>query len=118
MLFGILALAIQCFAVQTHVHGDGGTPGGIESSGPAMGQDAANPSSADSNPIADKDSSDTDTSLCSLCWELMDGGHFVLPALLCLFLLFAGPVAVAFGKIVSTSLAPSHNWRGRAPPAV
>jgi hypothetical protein len=119
ILIGCLALFIQSFVVQTHIHipqrigspqtvslitlaaavVDGGTLHG------------AAKAPRDRFPITE------DPSNCPLCQEVAHSGAYVASAAS----LAALPVTVTFSFIVFVEAAPyifaaSHTWRGRAPP--
>lgn len=96
----MLAFALQSYVFQTHIHflpqaAVAGTQGGHHDKFPAN-DDPAN---------------------CPLCQEILHSGHFITPA--AQFLL---PPTVAVSTILLVDkalphvLAPSHSWRGRAPP--
>lgn len=116
---GFLALFLQSFVVQTHIHIPQGATGKAQTVSlitlAAAAVDRAVPSDAkgprDRFPITE------DPSNCPICQEVTHSGQFVASAAI----LAALPVTATFSFIVFTEAAPyifaaSHTWRGRAPP--
>ena len=120
-LLALLAVALQSFVVQTHIHMGQGS-GGIQTisiitaarhiaalSAPAATADAATP--RDKYPINE------DPSNCPLCQEIAYSGQFLQSAAA----LAAIPASVSVHFIIFSEALPSfftvsHNWRSRAPP--
>jgi hypothetical protein len=104
----MLAIALQSFVVQTHIH----NPQSTISLGLAKSADKAAPAKPDG-----KFSTSDDTSNCRLCQELAHAGRFVAPSSPVLVL----PMVIAWLLIVfshSTTIpARAYVWRSRAPPA-
>lgn len=116
LLLAFLALAIQLFVVQTHIHIDQVAPGAVA----AIPIDGANApggvirglgDSHDRSPIKD------DSSNCPLCQAFSHSGQFVQSAqvLLSLPAFVSSPFAIFSEALPSRSLL-SHSWQGRAPP--
>jgi hypothetical protein len=120
--FGLLAVALQSFVVQTHIHvqQQGArthalgliTLAAVSAPGSefASGQAGA---PIDNYPI------NRDPANCPICKELTHSGQYVSSA----SVLATLPVTVTVNFIVFREIAPSlfaasHNWRGRAPPLV
>ena len=106
---GVLAIALQSFVVQTHIH----NPQSAISFGLAKSAGAAVPAKTDG-----KFSTGDDTSNCRLCQELVHAGRFIAPTSPIIVL----PMIVAWLLIVfshSTTIprARAYIWRSRAPPA-
>ena len=116
--FGLLAVALQSFVVQTHIHVQQPTvraqaidlvtlaaaPGSEFASGQASAP-------IDNYPI------NRDPANCPLCKELTHSGQYVSSA----SVLATLPITVTVNFIVFREIAPSlfaasHTWRGRAPP--
>ena len=118
ILIGFLALAVQSFVVQTHIHiakATGGTQSLSLITLAAAAVDGASIPNADAPrnrfPITG------DPSNCPLCQEVAHSGQFVASAAS----LAALPITQTVSFIVFTEIAPiifaaSHTWRGRAPP--
>jgi hypothetical protein len=119
--FCLLALAVQSFIVQTHVH----APGAVaprtaisESSGAATFVAVALADDPAPAPVPGKPRIPIDEDQnCPLCQQFHGAGQFFAPSAA----LFALP-SFANVRIVPLDIAalpqhqPSHNWRGRAPP--
>lgn len=112
LLAALLALTIQLFVVQTHIHGDGGWPG--ISSAPGLSADGANAGRVhhpDKFPIKE------DPSNCPLCQEFAHAGGY-LPSVQIAIL----PPSASIGELsFAVQFAEprqhiSHPWFGRAPP--
>ncbi len=121
-LLALLAVALQSFVVQTHIHMGQGSSG-IQTisiitaaknigafSAPAATQDAATP--RDKYPINE------DPSNCPLCQEIAHSGQFLQSAAA----LAALPASISvhfiiFSEALPSFFAVSHNWHGRAPPS-
>jgi hypothetical protein len=100
----VLALAIQGYTVQTHIHKQGFASASIAINvGGSSGHDKI--------PVND------DPANCPTCQQILHAGQFVAPAWLVPFLLV---VAVSTIEI-TTAVLPhydtvSHSWRSRGPP--
>jgi hypothetical protein len=119
IFFGILALAIQCFAVQTHSHASEHVSGPyVAGAGPAAGF-AIGGSSAHPGESSDgRFDPAGNSAACLLCWEVVHGGHFVSPVAISVAAPMRGSLEVTFPASVSARAAASRNWRVRGPPAV
>jgi hypothetical protein len=102
----LLAFTLQCYAIQTHIHGapqaaDGGPlVKGIEKS-IDHGKSPAAPDTAD----------------CPICQAIAHTGAFFAPAAPLLVLpAWAGPVASPVTLRAIFRAAATHNWFSRAPP--
>jgi len=120
-LLALLAVALQSFVVQTHIHMGQGS--GIQTisiitaaknlgafSAPSVTPDAASP--RDKYPINE------DPSNCPLCQEIAHSGQFLHSAAA----LAALPASVSvhfiiFSEALPSFFAVSHNWHSRAPPS-
>jgi Protein of unknown function (DUF2946) len=122
VLVAFLALTIQSFVVQTHIHipqgaGKTQTLSVITLASTANGKgETVDTHSA--NAPRDKYPINEDPSNCPLCQEFSYSGQFVANAAVLATL----PVAAAVSFIVFTVSLPSllraaHNWQGRAPPS-
>ena len=115
-LLALLALAVQFFVVQTHVHiVPAAAPGAAAAisldGGQARAAIQSTGQSRDHYPIKD------DPSNCPLCQEFAHSGHFVQSAQILLLL----PASVSTTGIFLSEVLPSlsllsHSWQGRAPP--
>jgi hypothetical protein len=117
----LVAFALQSYVTQTHIHFDGhAVTGGIAFGGEGS-KAAANKISAalhasgnhDKFPPAD------DPANCPICQEMLYAGHYVMPA--AIFVVLPSLPVSTIAVTVETPLrlfAPSHNWRGRAPPRI
>lgn len=119
-LFGLLAVALQSFVVQTHIHVQqpafrtqaislitlaASSMAGVEL---ALGQDGL---PADNYPV------NRDPANCPLCKELTHSGQYVSSASVLATLPFSVTVNfIVFREIAPSLFAASHTWRGRAPP--
>jgi len=121
-LLALLAVALQSFVVQTHIHMSQGSSG-LQTisiitaakhlaafSGPSATPDAATP--RDRYPITE------DPSNCPLCQEIAHSGQFLHSAAA----LAALPASVSvhfiiFSEALPSFFAVSHNWHSRAPPS-
>jgi hypothetical protein len=104
----ILAVAFQSYIVQTHIHLTPGDAARLAGTAVTHGQD-----SHDKYPASD------DPANCPICQEILHSGQFVTPAAQ---MLLPPALAVSTIAVVDTplaiALAPSHSWRGRAPPSL
>ena len=98
----MLAFAFQGYVLQTHIHFAPATA--IADTQGASGHH-------------DKFPANDDPANCPICQEILHSGHFVTPAAAALLL---PTLAVSTIALVDQPLpvvaAPSHSWRGRAPP--
>jgi hypothetical protein len=115
-LCGFLALAIQCFVVQTHIHIPGEATGldasvaGKWSQAVSLAVQARTVAGTPADQPHDK---------YPLCQELSNAGHFIASAPI----LVALPVSVApailfFAEIATDTAAISHSWHSRGPPHI
>ena len=117
-LLGLLAVALQTFVVQTHIHvkqpAVQAEASGLITLAAAWGSDFVSDQAGapvDNYPI------NRDPANCPLCKELTHSGQYVSSASVLATLPF--PVTVnfiVFREIAPTLFAASHTWRGRAPP--
>ena len=116
--FGLLAVTLQSFVVQTHIHIQQPvvrtqamgliTLVAASVSDSVTGQVGA---STDNYPI------NRDPANCPLCKELTHSGQYVSSASVLTTLPFPVTVnLIVFREIAPTRFAASHTWRGRAPP--
>jgi hypothetical protein len=98
----LLALALQGYITQTHIHGL--FPDGVASQ-------ASHAPGHGKYPLND------DPARCPICQQIVHGSQFVAPAWLTPFLL---ALAISTIEITDVALprfnAVSHSWRGRGPP--
>jgi hypothetical protein len=119
-VFGLLAVALQSFVVQTHIHVQQPafraqaisliTLAAASVAGSELASEQAG-TPADNYPL------NRDPANCPLCKELTHSGQYVSSASVLATLPF--PVTVnfiVFREIAPSLFAASHNWRGRAPP--
>ena len=120
-LLALLAVALQSFVVQTHIHmpQGGGSIQTVSIATIARHVAAIAAASADSHAAAPRDKYpiNEDPSNCPLCQEIAHSGQFVQSAAA----LAAVPASVSvhyiiFDEALPSFFAVSHNWRGRAPP--
>ena len=102
--FMLLALVVQGYATQTHIHKQNVST--VSAAFKASGSPRH-----DNFPVND------DPANCPVCQQILHAGQFVAPAWLLPFLLIA---AVSTIEITTAALphydAVSHSWRGRGPP--
>ena len=119
-VFGLLAVALQSFVVQTHVHVQQPAyrtqavslitlaAASIAGADVASGQPGV---PVDNYPV------NRDPANCPLCKELTHSGQYVSSASVLATLPFPVTVNfVVFREIAPSLFAASHTWRGRAPP--
>jgi hypothetical protein len=119
-LFGLLAVALQSFVVQTHIHVQQPAyrtqavslitlaAASIVGADLAAGQTGA---PVDNYPV------NRDPANCPLCKELTHSGQYVSSASVLATLPFPVTVnVIVFREIAPSLFAASHTWRGRAPP--
>ena len=119
-LLCLLAVALQSFVVQTHIH----VPQASVKVQPIsfitlIAATAAVPDAASGQTSlpADQYPINRDPANCPLCKELTHSGQYVSSAAVLATIPF--PVSVnfiVFREIAPTRFAASHTWRGRAPP--
>jgi hypothetical protein len=107
LVFMVLtAFVLQSYIVQTHIH-----------FAPADLALLAGDAAAKNAPQHDRYPANDDPANCPICQEILHSGHFVTPAAAALLL---PTLAVSTIALVDQPLpvvaAPSHSWRGRAPP--
>lgn len=112
LIAALLALTLQLFVVQTHIHGDGAWPG--ISSAPGVTADGANTGRVhhpDKFPIKD------DPSNCPLCQEFAHAGGYLHSVQIAILPPSAGIGEISFAVDFSEPRQHiSHPWFGRAPP--
>lgn len=122
MMLGLLALAVQSFVVQTHIHipqaaGKAQTvslmtlAAVVVTDKSGMALHGAPVAPRDKYPINE------DPSNCSLCQEIAHSGQFMHSTAVLAVLPFAVSVNfIIFAEALPSFFAVSHIWRGRAPP--
>ena len=103
----LLAFALQGYVFQTHIHF---TPA---EAARLVGDVDTN----SANGHHDKFPANDDPANCPICQEILHSGQFVTPA--AQFLLppsLAVSTIAVVDQVLPHVLAPSHSWRGRAPP--
>ena len=121
-LLALLAVALQSFVVQTHIHMRQGS-GGIQT----MSIVTAARHIATVDPVAEASTAATprdkypineDPSNCPLCQEIAHSGPFVHSAAVLVALPSSVAVAfVLFSEALPSFFAVSHGWQSRAPPS-
>jgi hypothetical protein len=117
-LLGFLAVALQSFVVQTHIHVPQAQT--VIQRASFITQIAGSASITDPGQTSaptDQYPINRDPANCPLCKELTHSGQYVASASVLATLPF--PVTVnfiVFKEIAPSLFAASHNWRGRAPP--
>ena len=117
-LLGLLAVALQSFVVQTHIHVQqpafsAHIRGPVTLAAAQIGHAVAGKVEApsDNYPI------NRDPANCPLCKELTHSGQYVSSASVLATLPFPVTVnIIVFREIAPSLFASSHTWRGRAPP--
>jgi hypothetical protein len=119
-LLGLLAVALQSFVVQTHIHVQ--QPAvraqavGLITLAAASVADSTIVSGQAGAPV-DNYPINRDPANCPLCKELTHSGQYVSSASVLATLPFPATVNfIVFREIAPTLFAASHTWRGRAPP--
>jgi len=119
-VFGLLAVALQSFVVQTHIHVQ--QPAFRTQAVSLITLAAASVTGADlasgqaGTPV-DNYPLNRDPANCPLCKELTHSGQYVSSASVLATLPFAVTVnVIVFREIAPSLFAASHTWRGRAPP--
>ena len=121
-LLALLAVALQSFVVQTHIHIGQGS-GGIQTMSIATAARhiaAVDPVAAASQAATPRDKYpiNEDPSNCPLCQEFAHSGPFVQSTAVLIALAPCVTVAfILFSEALPSFFAVSHNWRGRAPPS-
>jgi hypothetical protein len=121
MMIGLLALAVQSFVVQTHIHIPQGAGRAQTVSLVTLAATAVSDASgikADAPFVPrDKYPITEDPSNCPLCQEVAHFGQFLHSAAVLLTLPFAVTVNfIIFDEALPSFFAVSHIWQGRAPP--
>jgi hypothetical protein len=117
---GLLALALQSFVVQTHVHAPyASTPAKPISFVTLVAASAglSDLSLGHTDGPGGQYPSNRDSTTCPWCKELTRSGQYVASASVLATLPF--PVTlnvIVFREIAPSLFAASHTWRGRAPP--
>lgn len=112
VLLAVLAMMLQNFVVQTHVHRPG--ENGIIS---AISGDVAAKAEPAGKAPKDKFPINEDPANCPLCQEFQHNGAFVAPGAAVLALPFYVRVSlIVFRQPALAVRALSHAWHGRAPP--
>jgi hypothetical protein len=119
-VIGFVAVALQSFVVQTHIH----VPQGAARIQPvsfitvlAASAGIGDVSTAQTGAPADQYPVNRDPANCPLCKELTHSGQYISSASVLAALPFAVSVNfIVFREIAPSLFAASHNWRGRAPP--
>jgi hypothetical protein len=120
VVLGFVALALQSFVVQTHIHIPQASIRAQSASFITLIAGSAGVSDVgpgQSNTPSDQYPISRDPANCPLCKELTHSGQYVSSASVLATLPF--PVTVnfiVFKEIAPSRFAASHNWRGRAPP--
>lgn len=117
--FGLLAVALQSFVVQTHIHVQ--QPAvraqalGLITLAAAFGDTEL--AAAKAGAPVDKYPINRDPANCPLCKEHTHSGVYVSSTSVLATLPFPAAVNfIVFREIAPSRFAASHNWRGRAPP--
>ncbi len=119
-VFGLLAVALQSFVVQTHIHVQ--SPAYRTQAVSLITLAAASLAGADlasgqAGAPVDNYPVNRDPANCPLCKELSHSGQYVSSASVLATLPFPVTVnIIAFREIAPSLFAASHTWRGRAPP--
>ena len=121
-LLAFLAIALQSFVVQTHIHMGQGSSGiqtiSIITAATNIGAFSAPSATPDAATPRDKYPINEDPSNCPLCQEIAHSGQFLQSAAA----LAAIPASVSvhfiiFSEALPSFFAVSHNWHSRAPPS-
>lgn len=109
IFLALIAFAFQGYVVQTHIHFAPGTFAATDGDEHAV--------SGKTSDHHDKLPPNENPANCPICQEMLAYGQFVTPSAQALL---PPTIAVSTIAIVETALpfifAPSHSWRGRAPP--
>lgn len=114
-LLALLAIVIQCFVVQSHIHAPLGAAFAPAASG--ITQPGTDSDEGSANLPRGKFPGGDDPSNCRLCQELVHAGRFVTPVVA----LLVAPLVITLWLLVLSKASPaplmgSHTWRSRAPP--
>ncbi len=102
----LVAFALQSYVFQTHIHFAAGDLAHL-----TIGANTAPSGHHDNFPAND------DPANCPICQEILHSGHFVTPSAAALLLpMLAVSTILLVERPLPHILAPSHGWRGRAPP--
>jgi len=102
----LVAFALQTYIVQTHIHF---APAALSQL--AGGHEAVPQGSHDKYPAND------DPANCPICQEILHSGQYLTPSAAALLLPTLAVSTIAMvDKALPHLSAPSHSWRGRAPP--
>ena len=116
LLFGLLALAIQSFVVQTHIHTPKWT-GRTQTLGLITLATTGVAADPQSNAPRDKFPINEDPANCPLCKEVTHSGQFVASAAVLAAIPFSVTVNfIVFNEAIPSFFSVSHSWQGRAPP--
>jgi hypothetical protein len=116
ILLGFLAVFIQAFVVQTHIHIP---PQSVSAAYETAKAVTAKITAHAAAPVAPRDKYpiNEDPSNCPLCQEFAHSGQFVHSVAVLASLPFSVTVSIiVFRDIAPRIFAVSHAWRGRAPP--
>jgi hypothetical protein len=118
-LLALMALTIQTFVVQTHIHRQIlAAANGVVLT--ALADDAGSPATAVDQPSAPRDQlpGDGDPTNCPLCQSFAHSGQFVHSgAVLAYIPAWVSLNFIVLKDVLPTLFAASHNWYGRAPPS-
>jgi hypothetical protein len=108
LVYAVLAaFAFQAYVTQTHIHFTASEAARLS------GDVDTNPANGHHNKFPAND----DPANCPICQEILHSGQFITPATQ---FLLPPTLAVSTIAVVDQALphilAPSHGWRGRAPP--
>jgi hypothetical protein len=115
-LLALLAIVIQCFVVQAHIHAPIGV-GTLLPASTGLAQPGTDSDNGTANLPRGKFPGGDDPSNCRLCQELVHSGRFVTPSAALLIV----PLVITLWLLVLSKTSPtpllgSHTWRSRAPP--
>ena len=115
LVLGLLALTIQTFTVQTHVHGFGPHAGGVPGATLALADLAPDQLSAVGGNPHDAPPDTSDQTGCPLCQSYVAAGLAILPWIISLIGAAQSFLPIAANP-ATRDLAPSHFWLSRGPP--
>ena len=116
-LLGLLAVALQSFVVQTHIHVQQPAVRAQALGLTTLAASVSDSVSSQAGAPVDNYPIHRDPANCPLCKELTHSGQYVSSASVLATLPY--PVTVnfiVFREIAPSLFAASHTWRGRAPP--
>ena len=121
LLLAFLAVAIQIFVVQTHVHvPPGGSPAFASiavKTGPSVTATGLKAAVPQANPAPAKNPFGEDNSNCPICQQIAHANQFVHSAgLLAMLPGFIAAKAIPKTQAALSSVALTHSWKSRAPP--